>query len=507
MPTSDARQRHHRPYGGHESDPKIEFGKDYDHLLYSSAFRRLGGVTQVVGVNETALFHNRMTHSLKVAQVGRRLTKKLLDKMDGDRQLYGVVEEYGGGLDSSVVYAACIAHDLGRPPFGYIAEMALRKLTTGRPDTPDHSGAQVSPTVGEGEELSDSFSNHAQTFRIVNKLAFRESYGDGKSAALNLTRATLAALLVYPWSCSERTIQSAGWGDTDQLPSWGYYDSEKDLFEFVCGLVRPRRVTLPNGEERTEHRTVEAQVVDWADDISYAIHDVEDFFRARLIPLDILGRSDERFAEFFDYAWSRVERVFVSLDATRAQRQAARERVERFLSEARTKLPVRPYTGSRYDREDLHTFASAIIRSATDHTELTRDGLVRPAERDLAIIEIFKQLVWYYVMDSPTFAPAQRGHVYLIRRLFRDLAAWVRDEYVGSEGGRGNLPARLREYTQIALHPDPAVGCLNYRTDEQKLRRAVVDYICSLTERQVIQLATQLQGTGSRPLPGNWFYA
>ena len=500
MPTSDVRQRHHRPYGGHESDPEVEFGKDYEHLLYSSAFRRLGGVTQVVGVNETALFHNRMTHSLKVAQVGQRLTKKLLDKMDNDRQLYGVVEEYGGGLDSGVVYAACIAHNLGRPPFGYVAEMALRKLTTGRPDTSDRDGSQVFPAVGEGEELSDSYSNHAQTFRIVNKLAFRESYGDGKSAALNLTRATLAALLVYPWSFADRT-RPVGWGNTDQLPSWGYYDSEKDLFEFVSGLIRPRTVTLPNGEESIEYRTVEAQVVNWADDITYAIHDVEDFFRAHLIPLDILNRSDERFAEFFDYAWKRVERVFVSENASQAQRQAARERVEQFLNEARTKLPVRPYTGSRYDREDLHTFASTIIHSATEHTELTKDGLVRPAERDLAIIEIFKQLVWYYVMDSPTFAPAQRGHVYLIRRLFRDLSSWVGRTQRG--GWQSTRPTA--EYVQIALHPTRRLR--SHRTDEQKLRRAVIDYICSLTERQAIQLTTQLRGMGSRPLPGNWFYA
>jgi dGTPase len=505
VPSGGARERHNRPYGEHSSDSDLEFGKDYDHVLYSSSFRRLGGVTQVVGVaNETALLHNRMTHSLKVAQVGRRLTKKLLDKIGNDPTLWNAIETYGGGLNSRVVHAACIAHDLGLPPFGQVAEKALRKVLSNKPDTTDWApGAELFPRVGEHEAPPDSFDSSAQTFRIVNKLAFRESYGGGKSAALNLTKATLAALMKYPWAYRERRNGLPAAAEERDYFKWGYYDSEESIFEFVRPLIVMRNVVRHNGEIRKEFRTIEAQVMDWADDISYAIHDVEDFFRARLIPLDTLAWSDERFSDFFDYAWPRVERELVNPASKEPERTDTKARVAQFLDEARSKLPSRPYAGTRADREDLHEFASDIIRSATDNVDLSEDGLVRPAERDLAIIEVFKQLTNYYVIYGSTFTPVQRGQIYLIRQLFRDLAGWVREDYPDSARGITSIPPRLLEYVEIAFDRDPAVGCVNYDVGEQKVRRAVVDYICSLTERQAIRLSALLRGDASRPLLGD----
>jgi dGTPase len=500
-------QRHHRPYGGHSDDARLEFSKDYDHILYSSAFRRLGGVTQVVGVNETALFHNRLTHSLKVAQVGRRLTNKLWDKIGKDDILNGVVETYGGGLDSRVVNAACIAHDLGHPPFGHIAEAAFQKILSGRPDTID--GTSVLPRVGEGFSLDDSFEGNAQTFRIVNKLAFRESYDGGKSAALNLTKATLAAIQKYPWPHRHRPEGVKG---PAQYKKWGYYDSEDTIFRFATeDAVVPRDVVDYNGVTRREFRTVEAQVMDWADDISYAIHDVEDFFRAGLIPLDTLAESDRHFVPFFEYAWNRVSEIFVRDNAGVSETRAARFRVESWLEGVRQLLPATPYAGTRANREDLHTFASAIIRGATDNVTLTEDGIVLPAERERAIIEIFKQLTWYYVIERPSLSSAQRGQVYLIRQLFRDLTAWVLQSHPGRLHGRAgdpgdDLPPRLSEYVRIALHPDPTVGCVDYDSDEHKIRRAVVDYIVSLTESQAVELSARLHGATSRSILESWFH-
>src|SRR4029078_9458444 len=96
----------------------LEFSRDYDRILYSTAFRRLGGVTQVVSASETPLFHNRLTHSLKTAQVGARSANELLARGGKKDAL-----PRGGGIDPRVVRAACMAHDLGHPPFGHIAEM------------------------------------------------------------------------------------------------------------------------------------------------------------------------------------------------------------------------------------------------------------------------------------------------------------------------------------------------------------------------------------------------
>ncbi len=106
----------HQRLSGRPHDYRSPGERDSDRILYSSAFRRLGGVTQVVAVHEVQLFHNRLTHSLKVAQIGKRAGKALRK-----RTLPEVLLQVGG-LHEDIVEAACLAHDLGHPPFGHIAE-------------------------------------------------------------------------------------------------------------------------------------------------------------------------------------------------------------------------------------------------------------------------------------------------------------------------------------------------------------------------------------------------
>jgi dGTPase len=95
--------------------------RDRDRILFTTAFRRLAGVTQVFASDEGHVFHNRLTHSLEVAQVGRRLAEKLCAEQ---RALC----DKSGGVDPDVVEAACMAHDLGHPPFGHVAEVTLDEL-------------------------------------------------------------------------------------------------------------------------------------------------------------------------------------------------------------------------------------------------------------------------------------------------------------------------------------------------------------------------------------------
>src|SRR5947209_5807479 len=101
-------------------DTRTESQRDRDRILYSSAFPRLGGVTQVVSASEGLIIHNRLTHTLKVAQVARRLAERLRAKTSGE------VIEAAGGLDPDVAEAAALAHDLGHPPFRHIAEEELQ---------------------------------------------------------------------------------------------------------------------------------------------------------------------------------------------------------------------------------------------------------------------------------------------------------------------------------------------------------------------------------------------
>ena len=114
---ADREKRRHKASG---RDQRSEFERDRDRLFYSSAFHRLAGITQIVRAGEADVFHTRQQHTIKVAQVGRRLAQKLLKEQPTEAGIRG--------LDPEVVEAACLAHDLGHPPFGHIGEHTLDKL-------------------------------------------------------------------------------------------------------------------------------------------------------------------------------------------------------------------------------------------------------------------------------------------------------------------------------------------------------------------------------------------
>ena len=226
-------------------DRRTEGQRDRDRVLYASAFRRLGGVTQVAAAGERLVFHNRLTHTLEVAQIARRLAENTVkDQPDEVAAL--------GGIDPDVVEASALAHDLGHPPFGHIAERVLDRLVR---------------EYGN----SDGFEGNPQSFRIVTKLALRHQDFPG----LNLTRATLNAILKYPW------LRGTG-GGLREL-KWGAYSSESEEFEWARELGP------------ADAKSPEAELMDWADDIAYSVHDIDDFYRAGLIPLDrLLTDTDER---------------------------------------------------------------------------------------------------------------------------------------------------------------------------------------------------------------------
>lgn len=438
MPALRAERRHKIAKvdtAARRDDPRSEFQRDRDRILYSSAFRRLSGITQVASPGELYPVHNRLTHSLKVAQVGRSLVHQLL----ADAATAALAAE-AGGIDPDVVEAACLAHDLGHPPFGHVAEFELNALLV---------------DGGEAQSVSDGYDGNAQSFRIVTNLAVR--YDD--ALGLNLTRATLRAILKYPWLREP---------EGQRHDKWGAFHSERDDFAWC-------RAPEFTG---TNERTVEAALMDWADDIAYAVHDVEDFFRAGLIPLDRLKTDARERARFLQSALDRT-----ALDGE------SRERMERAFEESaiiRYGLPG-PFRGSRYDRSSLRDLTSRLIGGyITNSVSLTRgaSGRIQLAiHPDIeAEVRILKELTWYYVIESPALVAQRFGQRTLIRSLFHtfcDAADTKRDP-------KGRDVTIFPLYFRERLERNQA--------GVRGVKRIVADLISGMSEAQAVAVHQRLTG-------------
>ena len=423
LPVSHREERYKTTALG--ADHRTPFQRDRDRILYTSAFRRLSRVSQVVSSAEDEPFHNRLTHTLEVAQIGRRLAEKLLAEQPEKAEAIG-------GVDPDVVEAAALAHDLGHPPFGHTAEQELDRLI-------------------RSNGVADGFEGNPQTFRIVTKLAVRHS----DFAGLNLTRATLDAILKYPWHRES---------DGPELPSkWGAYLSEQQEFEWVR--------SLKSGDSR---KSAEAELMDFADDIAYAIHDVEDFYRAGLIPLDRLARYDGEVDKFLEGAFSSLERKGQCVPYSKNDcKTAFQELLDCFHITA-------PYTGTREQRARLRSSTAGFIGRYVGAIQLQNstsadNRLVKIEDQANKELFVFKQLTWYYVINNVALAGQQYGQRKIIRNLFNIFAE-------EAESVNWDLfPVRYQEFMEQT------------DTKEEKVR-VVADLISSLTEQQAISIYQRLTG-------------
>jgi dGTPase len=404
---------------------------------------------------------------MKVAQLARRIAEKLHIE---DGEFYTAKEI--GGLDVDAAEAAALAHDLGHPPFGHIAEDELNKAML------NLENDQKTKVCTEG------FEGNAQSFRLVTQLMIGDplTIKDEQKVpflGLNLTRVSLNAILKYPWFYGE---------NQQKLKKWGSYDSEKTFFDFA-------RKSSALG---TFTKSLEAEIMDWADDITYAVHDAVDFYQAGHIPLERFAAKDEaELTTFFDEVFDRNTKYDTDAKATgklfderftdsnmldnlKGQYKSAFETVcdEFFFINI---LDSR-YRGTEKQRLSIWQMMTRLITNYVGAIKVSRnpkkDDKTVEINKDLQYqIEMLKQLTWHYVILQPELATVQYGQRKLIRELFETLAAEVKKP----------IPE-----TKTKLFPPFFEEQLKKPTDHQSRIRLVADFISGMTEKEVVTFYQKL---------------
>ena len=376
---------------------RTEFMRDRARLIHSAALRRLAAKTQVAVPWENDFQRTRLSHSLECAQIGREFGASL-------------------GADPDLIDTACLAHDLGHPPFGHNGETAL---------------AEVAKDIG-------GFEGNAQTFRILTRIEAK-TYDGERSVGLNLTRASLDACTKYPWSA------------TDNPKKFGVYQDDIEIFNWM-------RQGAPE-----QKRTFEAQIMDWSDDVSYSVHDFEDAIVASQLSVPEIESNLSEIHQIMEQSY---------LQSSKTETEAALERLQ--------KLSCWPkeFDGMHRDLARLKDSTSQLIGRFVLQSEIaTRDkygsGELNRFDADLVIpreqlveVALLKAISAFYLIQAPEAQARyakQRKVIYELVEKIEAAGPQVLDT-VFLDAWHNSKEPRLRVIVdQVASLTDPAAYALHAR--------------------------------------------
>ncbi len=398
---------------------RTSFGRDRARVLHSAALRRLAGKTQVVVAGESDFPRTRLTHSLEVAQIGRELGEVL-------------------GCDPDVVEVGCLAHDLGHPPFGHNGEQALDEIS----------------------QACGGFEGNAQTLRVLTRLeakTFAPAGGPdpGRSVGLNLTRASLDAATKYPWL---RTAGPAGSGTYSA--KYGAYGDDREVFDWLRLGATPGR------------RCLEAQVMDWADDIAYSVHDVEDAVHAGYLQLARLDSADDR---------AEVVTMAVALYAAGAPGAGAAE-----ADAALTRLQAEPFWPAAYDG------SMRSLAALKDMTSQLIGRFARAAEDATRALCGPEPLARYAAdLEIPREARLECAVLKAVAGVYVMNRQGAQAEYARQRDLVGSLAQAVLAAAPGSLGPELEPDFLAAPDDAGRLR-VVVDRVAALTDSSAVEMLGRL---------------
>lgn len=468
-------------------DDRTPTERDRGRLGYSAYLRRLAGVTQVVSPElASSQMHSRSSHTHKVAMIAREIADHVIRGAARKPDWHRVIEN-AGGLDIAACEAAGLAHDIGHPPFGHAGEDALDQYLK------DH-------------DVLDGFEGNAQTFRTVTRLDLINEITDG----LNLTNVTLAAILKYPYA------KRQPYSDPDNRKFGAYLDD-------VDGLHIARAALRPVEDGR---QTLEASIMDLADDIAYAIHDLEDFLTAGLIDVGLVKREindslvdagidqdepdedDFKKAVFEDVAdaYSEIsdERVFVKAAIKHRKGYAPLYNDQDYaaaLHDVRAFLDDLGAPDTLYFDMNLRLalkkfvsrfFTSIEVRDEPPYADGPSIFLASEAWHQM---QVLKSITRHYLVSRPRMGSMQRAQSKAIENLMDGLAQWV-----CTAPKKHTLPPTL---LLIFAVNGVEVPENRHSLDDltPKHYRALADYVCTMSDSEALMRSQWLSGT---EVPGSF---
>ncbi len=393
------------------------FQMDRDRVLHTPAFRRMQSKTQVFWSGEYDFYRTRLTHSLEVAQIGKSICVWLAHDSDFlERDFF---------IDQDLVEAVCLSHDLGHPPFGHAGERSLNHFMA------DYGG----------------FEGNAQTLRLLTKRIFSQ-----KRTGMNPTRAFLDGVLKYKslWSELRRDGNAPG--------NHFLYDTQAGELDWALG-GQDFPPELSPGDVRDGFKSIECQVMDWADDTAYSLNDLADSVRAGFLTIEKI----ERWAEKNGHSLAGEAPLGKLLAAIRGQRiePFVGKRIGLFIKAARLELDSNLLSGT----------------SQRYRFRLRIDPETR-AECDL-----FKRLAFEVVFLSPQLKQLEHKGSFLLRQLWDLLhRRYVRREKIDGQDFQLLPEAEAAEIVE---------------TESEALRaRLVCDFLSGLTDASAARLCRRLHEPG-----------
>jgi len=385
---------------------RTEFARDRARIIHSFALRRLAAKTQVAVPWATDFPRTRLSHSLECAQVGRELGAAL-------------------GADPDLMEGACLAHDIGHPPFGHNGEEALNLIA----------------------QSCGGFEGNAQSLRLLIRLEAKTVLPDGKSIGLNLTRASLDAATKYPWT---RSVNAK---------KFGVYEDDLEIFNWY-------RQGVDSGKS-----SMEAQIMDWSDDIAYSVHDLEDSLVSGQIKLDQL--SDDLPKLF------TVAKQMYLADITESEMQSALDSLQKLSCWPRY------YDGTHRSLARLKDLASQLVGRFAQAAEVATqekygDGDLTRYNANLVVpraqrveVALLKSMAGHYVINATDSQIRYAEQQKILTQLVDAILASAPD----------TLESFFLQDWQRA------------QTDQARLR-VVIDQVASLTDPGALTLHNRLVNRG-----------